>query len=246
MLVSESLATRFWPNQDPLGKRIKLPWNPGREDEPWRTVVGVIRDVKHYGPDKPGATALYLPHAQYPVSFMTLVARTSADPDAMIATIKKTVQGLDPEQVPTEAVTMEAVMVNSIQTRRFPMFLLGGFAMLALVLAAVGIYGVMSYVVSQRTREIGIRMALGARTGNVLRLIVGNALWLVVLGILLGGAGAFGLTRLMKSLLFGVVPTDVSTFIAVCGCLIVVAVLACYLPARRATKINPLLALRNE
>ena len=246
IVVSESFAARFWPNQDPIGKRVKLPWNPEREDEPWRTVVGVVRDVKHYGPDKPGATALYLPHAQYPVSFLTLVARTSGDPASMIGTVRKTVQGFDPDQVPTNAAIMEDVLVSSIQTRRFPMFLLGGFATLALVLAAVGIYGVMSYVVAQRTHEIGIRMALGARTGNVLRLIVGNALWLVALGILLGGLGAFGLTRLMKSLLFGVVPTDVSTFIVVCLGLVVVALVACYLPARRATKIDPLTALRNE
>ena len=245
-LVSENFAARFWPDQDPLGKRIKLPWNPGREDEPWRTVVGVVRDVKHYGPDKPGAVALYLPHAQYPVSFMTLVARTSGDPTGMLGTVRKTVQGLDPDQVPTNAAIMEDVLVSSIQTRRFPMFLLGGFATLALVLAAVGIYGVMSYVVAQRTHEIGIRMALGARTGDVLRLIVGNALWLVALGILLGGVGAFGLTRLMKSLLFGVVPTDVATFLVVCLSLVAVALVACYLPARRATKIDPLIALRNE
>ena len=246
MLVSESLAARFWPNQDPIGKRISLPWNPGREDEPWRTVVGVVKDVKQYGPDKPGSMALYVPHAQYPVSFMTLVARTSGDPAAMIGTIRKTVQGLDPDQVPTDVGTMEEVMATSIQSRRFPMFLLAGFATLALVLAAVGIYGVMSYVVSQRTHEIGIRMALGARTGNVLRLIVGNALWLVALGIVVGAAGAFGLTRLMKSLLFGVVPTDVLTFFVVSLCLVVVALVASYLPARRATKIDPLMALRNE
>ena len=246
MLVSESLATRFWPNQDPIGKRIKLPWNPGREDEPWRTVVGVVKDVKQYGPDKPSEMALYLPHAQYPVSFMSLVARTSGEPAEMIATVRKTVQGLDPEQVPTNVATMEDVMVDSIQSRRFPMFVLGGFAALALALAAVGIYGVMSYVVVQRTHEIGIRMALGARTGNVLRLIVGNALWLATAGILLGAVAALGLTRLMKSLLFGVVPTDVSTFVVVCLSLFVVALVACYLPARRATRIDPLLALRNE
>jgi putative ABC transport system permease protein len=246
MLVSESLAARFWPNQDAIGKRIKLPFNPGREDEPWRTVVGVVKDVKQYGPDKPSEMALYLPHAQYPVSFMSLVARTSGDPAEMIATVRKTVQGLDPDQVPTNVATMEDVMVDSIQTRRFPMFVLGGFAALALALAAVGIYGVMSYVVVQRTHEIGIRMALGARTSNVLRLIVGNALGLATAGIVLGAVGAFALTRLMKSLLFGVVATDVSTFAVVCVSLFAVALVACYLPARRATRIDPLKALRNE
>src|SRR5829696_5298604 len=187
-----------------------------------------------------------LPHAQYPVSFMSLVARTSGDPAEMIATVRKTVQGLDPEQVPTNVATMEDVMVDSIQTRRFSMFVLGGFAALALCLAAVGIYGVMSYVVAQRTHEIGIRIALGARLGNILRLIVGNALWLAGVGIVLGAVGAFGLTRLMKSLLFGVVPTDLPTFIVVCLSLVVVALVASYLPARRATKVDPLVALRNK
>jgi putative ABC transport system permease protein len=245
MLVSESLAARSWPNQSPIGKRIKLPFNPGRDDEPWRTVVGVVRDVKQYGPDKPSEMALYLPHAQYRVSSMSLVTRTSSDPAGMIATVTKVVQGFDPDQVPTNSATMNDVMRDSIQTRRFPMFVLGGFAALALVLAAVGIYGVMSYVVVQRTHEIGIRMALGAGTANVLRLIVGNALALAGVGIMLGIVGAFALTRLLRSLLFGVVPTDVSTFVVVCVSLFVVAVVACYLPARRATKIDPLRALRN-
>ncbi|HEX6650248.1 MAG TPA: FtsX-like permease family protein, partial [Pyrinomonadaceae bacterium] len=246
MLVSKGLADCYWPNQDPIGKRIKLPWNPGRDDEPWRTVVGVVGDVKQYGPDRPAANAIYVPHAQYPVSFMILVARTSGAPAEMIGTIRKTVQGLDADQVPTNVATMEEVMANSIQSRRFPMFVLGGFAALALALAAVGIYGVMSYVVAQRTHEIGIRMALGAPARNVLRLVVGNGLWLAMAGILLGAVGAFGLTRLMKSLLFGVVPTDVPTFIVVCLSMVVVALVACYVPARRATKIDPLVALRNE
>ncbi|HET6853737.1 MAG TPA: ABC transporter permease, partial [Pyrinomonadaceae bacterium] len=246
LLVSEGFAARYWPNQDPIGKRVKLPWNPGRDDEPWRTVVGVVGDVKQYGPDKPTVNALYLPHAQYPVSFMTLVARASGDPAGMIGTVRKAVQQLDNDQVPTEAATMEEVMAGSIQTRRFSMFVLAGFAALALALAAVGIYGVMSYVVAQRTHEIGIRIALGARLGNILRLIVGNALGLAGVGILLGGVGAFALTRLMRSLLFGVVPTDISTFIVVCVSLLVVALVASYLPARRATKVDPLVALRHK
>jgi len=246
LLVSEGLAARFWPGQDPVGKRIKLPWNPGREDEPWRTVVGVVGDVKQYGLDKPSANAVYLPHAQYGVSFMTLVARTSVDPAQMIGPIRQTVQQVDPDQVPTAVATMQDVMVGSVQTQRFSMFVMGAFATLALALAAVGIYGVMSYAVAQRTHEIGIRIALGAGMKNILGLILGNALWLAGTGILLGGAGAFVLTRLMKSLLFGVAPNDLPTFIVVCVCLGVVALVASYLPARKATKVDPLVALRNE
>jgi len=244
LLVSESLAARFWPNQDPIGKRIKLPWNPGRDDEPWRTVVGIVGDVKQSGLDQPSNSALYLPLAQHPVSFMTLVTRTSGDPAEMIGTVKQTVQRLDAEQVPTDAATMTEVMSDSIQRQRFSMFVLGAFAALALALAAVGIYGVMSYVVAQRTHEIGIRMALGARVGNILRLVLRDGVWLAGAGILLGAAAAFGLTRLMKSLLFGVVPTDTTTFVVVCLGLGVVALAASYLPARRATKVDPLVALR--
>ena len=246
LLVSESFAARFWPGEDPIGKRIKLPFNPGRKDEAWRTVVGVVGDVRQYGLDKPSASALYLPHAQYPVSFMTLVARTSVDPVEMIGTVRQTVQQLDADQVPMQIATMQDVMVGSVQTQRFSMFVLAAFATLALALAAVGIYGVMSYVVAQRTHEIGIRIALGAGVRNILRLILGNALWLASAGILLGAAGAFALTRLMKSLLFGVAPTDLLTFVVVCVALGVVALVASYLPARRATKVDPLVALRKE
>jgi putative ABC transport system permease protein len=246
MLVSEGLAARFWPNEDPIGKRIRLPSNPGSPENPWRTVVGVVGDVKQYGLDKPGTSAIYLPHAQYPASFMTLVARTSVEPAEMLGTVKQVVQRLDPDQVPMEAATMQNVMVDSVRTQRFTMFVLAAFATLALALAAVGIYGVMSYVVAQRTHEIGIRIALGARIGNIFGLVMGNALWLAVAGIALGAVGAFALTRLMKSLLFGVAPTDVATFVVVCVGLGVVALVASFLPARRATKVDPLVALRNE
>ncbi|HEU4837056.1 MAG TPA: ABC transporter permease [Pyrinomonadaceae bacterium] len=246
LVVSEGLAARIWPNQDPIGKRIKLPWNPGREDEPWRTVVGVVGDVKQYGLDKPGTSAVYVPHAQYPVSFMTLVARTSGEPAEMLGTVKQVVQQLDADQVPMEVATMQDMMVDSVRTQRFTMFVLAAFAGLALALAAVGIYGVMSYVVAQRTHEIGIRIALGARLGNIFGLVMGNALWLAIAGIALGAVGTFALTRLMKSLLFGVAPTDVATFVVVCVGLGVVALVASFLPARRATKVDPLVALRNE
>src|SRR5689334_399503 len=246
LLVSESLAARFWPGQDPIGKRIKLPSNPGREDEPWRTVIGVVGDVKQYGLDKPSESAIYLPHAQYPYSFMTLVARTSGDPAEMIGTVRQTVQQLDPDQVPMQIATMQDVLMGSVQTQRFSMFVLAAFAALALALAAVGIYGVMSYLVAQRTHEIGIRIALGAGMTNILRLILGNALWLAGSGIVVGAAGAFAFTRLMKSLLFGVAATDLLTFVVVCAGLGAVALVASYLPARKATKVDPLVALRNE
>jgi len=156
------------------------------------------------------------------------------------------VQKLDRGQVPTEIATMRDVMAKSIQTQRFSMFVLGAFALLALALAAVGIYGVMSYVVAQRTHEIGIRIALGARLGNILGLVLKNGLSLALTGIFLGAVAAFGLTRLMKSLLFGVVPTDLPTLGVVCVILVIVALVACYLPARRATKVDPLVALRYE
>jgi putative ABC transport system permease protein len=246
VLVSESLASRFWPSQDPIGKRIKLPWNPGRDDEPWRTIVGVVGDVKQYGPDKPATMALYVPHAQYPVSFMTLAVRTQGDPVAIMGAVKQVVQSLDADQVPTDVMTMQEVMADSIQTRRFSMMLLGAFAALSLILAAIGIYGVMSYAVAQRTHELGIRIALGARTSNVLALIFRSALMLTLTGVLIGSIGVFTVTRLMKSLLFDIAPTDLGTFFLVCGGLIAVAFVACYLPARRATRVDPLVALRNE
>ena len=246
LLVSHSLADRFWPTQDPIGKRIKLPFNPGRDDEPWREVVGVVGDVKQYGPDKPSTMAVYLPHAQYPVSFMTLAVRADGDPAAITGAVKQVVRSLDSDQVPTDVMTMEEVMADSIQTRRFSMMLLGAFAALSLILAAVGIYGVMSYAVAQRTHELGIRMALGARTLHVLTMIFRSALALTISGIAIGSIGVFIVTRLLKSLLFDTAPTDLTTFLLVCGSLIIVALVACYLPARRATKVDPLVALRNE
>ncbi|HEY6246092.1 MAG TPA: ABC transporter permease [Pyrinomonadaceae bacterium] len=246
LLVSKSLVERFWPNQNPIGRRIKLPWNPGRDDQPWRTIVGVVGDVKQYGPDKPSSMALYLPYAQYPVPFMTLAVRTQGDPVAIEGAVKQVIQSLDPDQVPTDVMTMEQVMADSIQTRRFSMILLGAFAALSLTLAAIGIYGVMSYAVAQRTHELGIRMALGARTSNVLALIFRSALSLTLTGVVIGSIGVFTVTRLMKSLLFDTAPTDLTTFFLVSGGLIVVALIACYLPARRATRVDPLVALRNE
>jgi putative ABC transport system permease protein len=208
-------------------------------------VVGVVRDVKQYGPDKPSSMAIYVPHAQYPASFMSLVVRTNGDPAEMIPTVRRAVQALDPDQVPVDAATMAQVMSDSIQTRRFVMTLLGLFAALALSLAAVGIYGVMSYSVTQRTHELGIRMALGASDSDVRRLILSRAVGITLAGTSIGAIGVFAVTRLMRGLLFGVEPTDAFTFFAVCGGLAVVALVASYVPARRATRVDPLVALRD-
>ena len=177
---------------------------------------------------------------------MTIVVRTQANPASMTQAVKQEIWKADSQLPVTKVQTMSAVAASSFAARRFNMTLLGIFAALALLLAAVGIYGVMSYAVTQRTQEIGIRMALGARDSDVLKLVLGNGLTLTLIGVAIGVLGAVGLTRLLSTLLFGVTPTDLLTFVSVSLVLILVALLACYLPARRATKVDPLTALRYE
>jgi putative ABC transport system permease protein len=214
----------------------------------WITIVGVVGDVKHYGLDVPDLPALYSPYTQAPPwkRWMSLVARTQSDPAAMATAVKQQIWKVDSQLPITKVETMTNVAAESVAARSFNMVLVGLFAVLALVLAAVGIYGVMSYAVTQRTQEIGIRMALGASATDVLKLIIKNGLTLTLIGVLIGVAGAIALTRLLATMLFGVTPTDSLTFVAVSLVLIVVALLACYLPARRATKVDPLVALRYE
>jgi putative ABC transport system permease protein len=228
-----------------LGKRVRWARIP---EVQWITIVGVVGDVKHFGLDLPEEAGLYSPYTQAPPwkRWMTLVARTQSDPAAMTQTIKQQIWKVDAQLPVTKVQTMDEVAAASFAARRFNMSLLALFAVLALVLAAVGIYGVMSYAVTQRTQEIGIRMALGARAVDVLKLIIRNGLTLTLIGVVLGMGGAMALTRLMSTLLFGVTPTDKLTFLAVSGVLIFVALLACYIPARRATKVDPLVALRYE
>ncbi len=244
-LISETFARRYWPGEDSIGKRIKFPGSTARP-QPWRTIVGVVRDVKQYGVDKESTMQLYLPEAQSPVSWLTLAVRTAGDPARMLNAVSNEIRSVDPDQAVFEVATMEGLLAESIAKRRFVMLLLAVFAALALILAAIGIYGVMAYTVAQRTQEIGIRMALGAQTGDVLRLVVGQGIRLALGGVCIGLAAAFGLTRLMTTLLFGVRATDPLTFALISALLLLVALLACWLPARRATKVDPMIALRCE
>ncbi len=243
VLVSEEMARKLWPNEDPIGKRLRFHNPDPVEERPWRTVVGTVGDVKQYGLDRPETMALYVPLAQMPNSAMTLVVRTRAEPAAMIAAIRQQILALDPEQAVFKVATMEELISDSTALRRFSMMLLGLFAALALLLAAIGIYGVLAQLVAQRTHEIGIRMALGAQARDILKLVVGHGMALTIAGIVVGLAGAFGLTRLMANLLFAVEPTDPTAFLTIAFLLGLVALLACYLPARRAARLDPKTAL---
>jgi putative ABC transport system permease protein len=239
------MAAQLWPNQEPLGKRLSF---SGTENKPrpWRTVVGVVSDVSQYGLDKKPSMQIYIPHSQFPTSFNTIVVKTTTDPGAMTNAVRREILAVDQEQAVFGVTTLQQLMGESISVRRFFMLMLLIFAALALVLAAVGIYGVMSYVAAQRTQEIGIRMALGAQTRDVLKLIMGNGITLALIGVVAGLGGAFALTRLMAGLLFGVTTTDALTFVTVSVGLMAVALVACHVPARRATKVDPLVALRYE
>jgi putative ABC transport system permease protein len=244
-LINKTMADQLWPNQDPLGRHISFP-SDQKNPKPWRTVVGVVHDVTQTGLDKKASMQIYVPHSQFPQSVSTIVVKTDMEPTAMTTAIRREILALDKDQAVFNVTTLEQLMGESILLRRFVMLLLLAFAALALALAAIGIYGVISYVASQRTHEIGIRMALGAQAGDILKLIIGNGMALALIGVVAGLAGAFAITRLMAGLLFGVTATDAVTFASVSAGLIAIALLACYIPARRATKVDPLVALRYE
>jgi predicted permease len=243
-VVNEEFARRLIPNQDPLGKYIKDGEGPGIK------IVGVVGNVKQSGLIAPTIPELYTPYTQPSppgaIQTMTLVVRTFGDPEALAPAIRKEVLSVDPAQPVYEVQTMQAVIGRAVSYQRLNMQLLGIFAVLAMILAVIGIYSVLSYQVSQHTREIGIRMALGAQRWHVLRLILREGLTLTLIGVVVGVAGAFGLTRLLASLLFGVTASDPLTYVMVSLLLIFVALLACVVPAHRAAKVDPLVALRYQ
>jgi putative ABC transport system permease protein len=241
-VINETMARQIAATYDDvLGKRVKHGFKNQVAE-----VVGVIGDVKYAGLDQQTKPELYAPFAQRPWPFLRVVARTNSDPSILVTALREAVKAGDRDQPVDKLTTMSSVVSSSIGARRFYMQLLGMFAALAFVLAAVGIYGVVAYSVAQRTREIGVRVALGAQSRDVLRLVLNEALRLTVLGVVLGLAGAFAATRVLTSLLFEVQPTDPATFICLSVLLTLVALLASYIPARRATKVDPLVALRWE
>jgi putative ABC transport system permease protein len=246
-IVDEAMAQKYWPGQDPLGKHIAFiaPPKPGVAP-PWITVVGVIRTIKNYGADQPVLVETIIPQAQNPSSGGNIIIRSATGPVRLVPALRAAVQTIDPDLPLYGVQELESVVSENVAPRRLAAFLLGGFAALALLLAAVGIYGVMSFVVTSRTREIGIRIALGANPRSVLQLVLGYGTRLALLGVGFGIVAALALTRLMTSLLFQVRATDPLTFAGVAILLMFVALAACYLPARRATRVDPMVALRYE
>jgi putative ABC transport system permease protein len=244
-LINETLARALWANEAPLGKRIKFPGSE-RNPQEWRTIVGVVRDVAQYALDEKPPMQIYLPHEQFPTSFNSLVVKTEIEPEKMMAAVRNEILAIDSEQAAFNVTTLGTLYADSIALRRFFMLLLMVFAGLALSLATVGIYGVISYSVSQRTNEIGIRQALGAQPRDILQLIIKQGMLLAVIGVAIGSAAALALSQVMETLLFGVRATDALTFSMVAILLTGVAFVACLVPARRAAKVDPMVALRYE
>jgi predicted permease len=244
VVVDDYMAAQLWPNENPIGKRIR---NGGlHASDPWMTVIGVVGRVKQYTLDTGGRIAFYLPHTQFPTRQMSLVLRSAVAPASLTNLLKEQIAALDPD-LPIYAVrTMEERVSDSLAQRRFSLVLLVVFAGFSMVLAIVGIYGVVAYLVSQGTREIGIRMALGATQQKIVNMVLLRAMALTMWGVGIGVVGALFLTRLLQGLLYGIAANDRVTFSTVAALLMLVALVASYIPARRAANIDPLVSLRTE
>jgi putative ABC transport system permease protein len=242
VIINETMARRMFPDEDPIGKRIRS-W---RDENLLREIVGVVQDVRYFGLGDELRGLVYIPHTQNTWRSMLLTVRTKSDPASLIGSLREQIWSVDKDLAIADPTTMKEALAKSVAPERFSMLLLTVFAALAMALAAVGIYSVLSYSVTQRAHEIGVRMALGARGGDVIRLVVAHGMKLTLAGIVLGVGSALALTRLMKSLLYEVSVTDPLTFILIPVVLAGVALAASFIPARRATKVDPIVALRYE
>ena len=250
IIISKSIADRYWPGRDPLGKRLK--WGPPESAVPWLTVVGVVGDVKPGALDQPTQPHTYESYAQANdemtgfLTYMYLAVRTRGDALSQYSAVRRVLAGLDTQLAVADVQTMTDVINKSFEPRRFNLFLLGAFAMVAMLLGGIGIYGVISHSVAQRTHEIGLRIALGATQYDVLRLVVAHGVRLAFVGVGVGLVGALVLTRLLSTLLYEIRPRDPLTLAAVSFLLVAVALAASCVPARRATKVDPIVALRYD
>jgi len=242
IIINQTLAGRMFANEDPLGKRIRS-W---RDENKLREIVGVVQDVRYFGRDDDLHGLVYVPHTQSVWRSMALTVRTHNDPAGVTSAIRGQIAAVDKELAVANLETMTTILDRSVAPRRASMLLFVAFGLIAALLAVIGIYGVLSYTVAQRAQEIGVRIALGAQSGDVLRLVLGHGLKLTLTGVGIGLGAAYAITRLMASLLYGVGATDAMTFIAVSVLLTGVALGACFVPARRAIKVDPMVALRYE
>ncbi len=240
-IINETMARRFWPDQDAVGQRIVI-----RNEREEREIVGVVGDVRHFGLERAADPEMYVAFEQFVIDVMPLVIRVKTDPAQLVSLVRSKVREVDPTVAIERIEPMTSLVSRTLAERRFTLVLLGVFGGIALVLASIGLYGVMSYLVRQRTQEIGIRLAIGGQQRDILRLIARHGLTLALLGTVVGLVGSLSLTRLMSTLLFGVTPTDPLTLAAIGTLLLCVAALACYIPARRAARVDPLVALRYE
>jgi putative ABC transport system permease protein len=242
-LVNDVMALRFWPDGDPVGQRVTANWQ-GR----WRTmqIVGVVGSLRHEGLDRSARPELFMPLAQVPFGSMTFVVRTADNPATLMPTLKSRIWMVDPTLPFYDTATVDALVSESLAPRRFMMSVLTTLALLAFGLAAAGMYGVLSFLTAQRTREIGVRIAMGARSADILRLVLGEGLAMVAVGIVLGLGGTFAATRLLTAFRYGIPPIEGATIVATVMAFVAVAAVACGVPARRAARVDPMIALRCE